>query len=255
MRTIPPTDSLVELAARKQLPRHQYMDDTTVAWIRANRPDVPSVAPSRLSPLAQRCLAAAAIPAEWFADQRRVDSLHGIRHAMRTAAFAALLAEHARLEPQDTATLIMAAAIHDCRRLHDKDDVGHGARATQWLHHHPKTVLDHFGLEHVAGRISQVSTAVHLHETPYAEFTALDESRYSDAVVITDILKAADALDRYRLPKLKWWPDPALIRASAFEQLLGTAFDLVVQTEAAHVAGEGSAHAVLSAFDRQEWFR
>ncbi len=93
-----------------------------------------------------------------------------------------------------------------------------------------------------------------LHDVPYAAFTADDRTDHAHAERITDLLKAADALDRYRLPKLTWWPDGSLVRAATvevFEALRATAFELVVASEAAHLAGLDSADAVFKALD--EW--
>lgn len=58
------------------------------------------------------------------------------------------------------------------------------------------------------------------------------------------MVKAADALDRYRLPKLKWWPNAQYVREPAFDQLRGLAFDLVLASERAYLAGASGAAAV-----------
>ncbi|WP_101258707.1 HD domain-containing protein [Streptomyces barkulensis] len=251
MSTNPPTDSLVELAARKRLPRHQYTDHTTVEWIKANRPDhLPDVPPPRLRPAPQRLLTRTAIPGAWLAEPRLLNSLHGVRHAMRTAALAALLAEITGLDEDDTATLILAASVHDCRRLHDKDDPGHGPRAATWLVENAEAVWDHFHLCTTPQAVERAAIAVRLHERPYVAFTTDDRTDHARAEHVSDLLKAADALDRYRLPKLSWWPDAAHIRVpAAFDALRATAFDLVVHSEAAHLTGAGSADAVLEALE------
>lgn len=252
MSTPRPHDSLVELAARKQLPHHQYTDHATVRWIESNRPEFSDDSPLRLRPTSQRLLYRSALPADWLAEAMLTDSLHGIRHGMRTAAMAALLAEANSLGEDDTATLILAAAVHDCRRLHDKDDPGHGSRAALWLTDNANIVWDHFHLSATPRRIDQAATAVRLHDLPYAGFTTDDRADHARAEQISDLLKAADALDRYRLPKLSWWPDSAHVRTGVFDQLRATAFDLVVRSESAHLAGLGSADAVFKALEQGE---
>ncbi|MGW1194447.1 HD domain-containing protein [Streptomyces sp. NPDC002536] len=249
MRTTPPAESLVELAARKQLPRHQYTDHATVRWIEAHRPVFSNSPVLRLRPAVQQLVLRAAIPTAWLAEPRLADSLHGIRHAMRTAALAAVLAEAEGLPEDATATLVMAAAVHDCRRFHDKDDRGHGARAATWLAHSASTVCQHFQLAATARRINTAQTAVRLHERPYDIFTCNETDDYSQAQDVTDLLKAADALDRYRLPKLSWWPDATRVRCSSFASFQAAAFELVVASEAAHLAGLGSADAVAQALE------
>lgn len=252
MSTTPPATSLVELAARKQLPHHQFTDHATVRWIEENRPHLVDGAPSKIRDTSRRLLTRAAIPAAWLAEPRLRDSLHGVRHAMRTAALAALLAETCGLEEPDTATLIIAAAVHDCRRLHDKDDRGHGERAGRWLATNAEAVWEHFQVETTEPAVTQAATSVRLHDVPYSDFTTDDEADYSRAQKISDLVKAADALDRYRLPKLSWWPDSRHVRAKAFDQLQAAAFDLVLWSETGHLAGLDSADAVFKAFERRE---
>jgi hypothetical protein len=250
MRTTLPADSLVELAARRQLPNHQYTDPHTVRWIEANRPDFPADPVLRLRPAAQRLVTRSAVPAAWWAQPRTADSLHGVRHAMRTAALAALLAENAGLDEEDTADLVLAAAVHDCRRAHDKDDEGHGVRAASWLTRHVATVWGHFRLAApTPHRVERIATAIRLHDVPYTAFSTGDETAHARATHLCDLLKGADALDRYRLPKLGWWPDPAHVRVDpgTFDRLRATAFHLVVRSETARLAGRDSADAVLTA--------
>ncbi|WP_416985639.1 hypothetical protein [Streptomyces sp. T028] len=239
-----PLTSLINLAARGQLPLHQHMDHATIAWISDNRPDLPPTPAPVLRPESKELLAHCGLPTRWWADPRLYTSLHGVRHAMRTAALAAVLAEANGLDDSDTATVILAAAVHDCQRRHDQDDRGHGARAALWLAANADTVWAHFGLTASPRRIVQAATAVRLHDVPYEAFTADDKSDRARADHITDVVKAADALDRYRLPKLKWWPNARYVREPAFDQLRGLAFDLVLTSEQAYLAGASGTEAV-----------
>ncbi|MER6171831.1 hypothetical protein, partial [Streptosporangium sp. NPDC001681] len=52
-----------------------------------------------------------------------------------------------------------------------------------------------------------------------------------------DLLKAADCLDRYRLPLTHWWPDPSYLRITVPSWLHAVAFDLVVRSEQARFDG------------------
>jgi hypothetical protein len=244
MSTTPLTASLIDMAAQGQLPLHQHMDQATIAWISDNRPDLPSSTQPTLRPLSQELLARSGLPTLWLADPRLYTSLHGVRHAMRTAALAAVLAEVHGLEDADTATVILAASVHDCQRRNDKDDRGHGARAAIWLAANADTVWGHFGLTATPRRIVQAATAIRLHDVPYEAFTADDTTDHARAERITDVVKAADALDRYRLPKLKWWPDARYVREPAFDQLRSLAFDLVLISERAYLAGANGTEAV-----------
>lgn len=244
MSTTPLTASLIDLAARRQLPLHQHMDHATIAWISDNRPDLSPASAPVLRWQSKELLAHGGLPTRWWADPRLYTSLHGVRHAMRTAAFAAVFAEANGLDDDDTATTIVAAAVHDCQRRNDKDDHGHGARAAIWLAANADTVWGHFGLTATPRRIVRAATAVRLHDVPYEAFTTDDRTDHARAERITDVVKAADALDRYRLPKLKWWPNAQYVREPAFDQLRGVAFDLVLASELAYLAGASGTAAV-----------
>jgi hypothetical protein len=244
VNTPPLSASLIDLAARGQLPLHQHMDHATLAWISDNRPDLPSTPPPALRPQSKKLLSHDGLPARWWSDPHQYTSLHGVRHTIRTAALAAILAEANGLDDTDTATVVIAAAVHDCQRHHDKDDRGHGARAAIWLAANADTVWDAFGLTATPRRIVQAATAVRLHDIPYEAFTTDDQADHARAERITDVVKAADALDRYRLPKLKWWPDARYVREPAFDQLRAIAIDLVLVSERAYLAGVGGATAV-----------
>ncbi|NEB12244.1 hypothetical protein G3I32_25995 [Streptomyces coelicoflavus] len=244
MSTTPLTASLIDLAARGQLPLHQHMDHATITWISDHRPDLPPTPTPALRPQSKELLAHGGMPTRWWADPRLYTSLHGVRHAMRTAALAAVLAEANGLDDADTTTAILAAAVHDCQRRHDQDDRGHGARGAVWLAANADTVWGHFGLTAMPRRIVQAATAVRLHDIPYEEFEAANKADHARAERITDLVKAADALDRYRLPKLKWWPDSRYVREPAFDQLGELAFDLVLVSEQAYLAGASGPAAV-----------
>lgn len=244
MSTTPLTASLIDLAARGQLPLHQHMDHATIAWISDHRPVLPPAPQLALRPQSKELLAHSGLPTRWWADPRLYTSLHGVRHAMRTAALAAVLAEANGLDEGDTVAAILAAAVHDCQRRHDQGDRGHGARAAIWLAANADIVWGHFGLAATPRRIVQAATTVRLHDMPYEAFTADDTSDHARAERITDVVKAADALDRYRLPKLKWWPDSRYVREPAFDQLRGLAFDLVLVSERAYLAGASGTAAV-----------
>ncbi|MEW2271706.1 hypothetical protein GTY41_11440 [Streptomyces sp. SID685] len=244
MSTTPLTASLIDLAARGQLPLHQHMDHATIAWISNNRPDLPPAPKPVPRPQPKELLAHGGLPTQWWADPRLYTSLHGVRHAMRTAALAAVLAEANGLDDTDTATSVIAAAVHDCQRRHDKDDRGHGNRAAIWLAANADAVWGHFGLTATPRRIVQAAAAVRLHDVPYEAFAADDQADHARAERITDVVKAADALDRYRLPKLTWWPDARYVREPAFDQMRALAFDLVLVSERAYLDGASGTAAV-----------
>ncbi|WP_055483716.1 HD domain-containing protein [Sphaerimonospora mesophila] len=229
--TSPP---LHELAGQGRLPGHQRMDRATLAWIEANRPamDFGSI------PVPRRALPLLLVPsAAWFTDARQADSIHGIGHSARVSLLASLLAEQHQFDEQDTIALCMAAAVHDCRRRDDRDDPGHGRRAARWFARNHHKVGITFGRLLPPVTVARAVTAIALHDIAYAAFTPADREAAREAWPLVDLLKAADALDRYRLPCRRWWPDPSHLRVDIPWWLHAVAFDLMLATEQARLDG------------------
>ncbi|MEU3497648.1 hypothetical protein ABZ747_29670 [Kitasatospora cineracea] len=224
---------LHESAATGRLPDHQVMDRPTLAWIADQRPGGPGARPRLPHP------ATPLVPdPSWFARPETATSLHGVLHGARVAVLVQFLA--VGLGPDRVLALAAAAACHDCRRHSDRTDPGHGARAAHWLTQHPTCLSSAFG--HVPG--PEAVTAVALHDVPHHAFTADQRAAYHRHRTAVDVLKAADALDRYRLPATRWWPDLPLLRlrVPAWAPLL--AHDLVVGTEQARLDGASDTHAL-----------
>lgn len=242
--------SLVRAAALGTLPRHQYMDRETWTWIAANRPafvTAPAGDPLQLEIPFDRV----AVPATWHQAPATVDSIHGTRHLMRTAVNAVLLAAHLGLPPETRTAALIAGAIHDCRRQHDQDDPGHGARAADWFLGHQNAVTDYFGQPLDGAWPERIATAVALHDIAYEQFGDAQQRQYEGAGPVVDVLKSADALDRYRQPKLKWWPNEDRLRIAPPVWLKSFAYWLVLRSEANHLAGLPSDQSVIAALHRE----
>lgn len=230
--TVQPAVPLRELARLKRLPPHQAMDQPTLTWIAENRPTE-----------AVRTVAVADQPmllmpeATWFTSGLAATGIHGIRHNARVCLLAGLLAQHHRLNPDQTAALCLAAAVHDCRRRNDRDDPGHGRRAAAWLSRRHPAVTATFGLDLPEESVAAARTVISLHDVSYPAFSRAQNAAYRQAARLTDLLKAADCLDRYRLPLPRWWPDTAYLRVTVPGWLHGVAADLMLHSEQASLDG------------------
>ncbi|MER8090718.1 hypothetical protein ACFVZR_37005 [Streptomyces sp. NPDC058316] len=241
-RTPPGRACLRELAQERRLPAHQPMDQVTLQWIASNRPANFDAAPSLPRPGLMLA------PAEsWFATERLADSIHGIRHNARVSLFAALLAEEYGLDGDDSAAVCAAGAVHDCRRRDDRADPGHGRRAASWFRRHTTTVTGALGREVTEAALHRAAAAIAVHDVPYDRFTMRQERAYRDAPHLVDVLKAADCLDRYRLPLQRWWPDTTRLRIPVPDWLPPAAFALVVHSEQASLDGATHHHALATA--------
>ena len=175
-----------------------------------------------------------------------MDSIHGIRHNARVSLLAGLLAQEYGLDRDHTAALCAAAAIHDCRRRDDREDHGHGWRAAAWFTENPAAV-SLLGRQLPPNLSAQATSAIGLHDVPYSAFTPEQNHDYQRAPHLTDLLKAADCLDRYRLPLTRWWPDPSQLRILIPAWLHPVAFDLVIRSEQARLDGATNHGALIHA--------
>jgi hypothetical protein len=91
-----------------------------------------------------------------------------------------------------------------------------------------------------------VALAILGHEIPYPGVER--EPGYAAAGWAIDLLKTADALDRYRLPKTKWWQGDAFLKLLPSTALKSFAFDLVVESERRYLHGTDGVDAVLGAY-------
>ncbi|WP_049557461.1 hypothetical protein [Nonomuraea sp. SBT364] len=227
-----PAASLRESALQRRLPPHQAMDQPTLTWIAANRPAATARTEAVLDP-------PIFLTPElgWFTREQAADGIHGVLHNARVCLLADLLARHHGLDAEQSAALRVAAAVHDCRRHDDRTDPEHGQRAAYWLARHHRTVTASFGLHLPAEAVPTACIAISLHNVDYADFSAAQCEAYARAPRLTDLLKAADCLDRYRLPLDRWWPDPARLRVDVPAWVYGVAFDLVIASEQARLDG------------------
>ncbi|MEU6331543.1 HD domain-containing protein [Streptomyces sp. NPDC047049] len=238
-----PPRSLRELAAARALPDHQVMDAPTLDWIAGNPPpptaDTPALTTDEILLLRP--------DASWFTSRDQADGLHGISHGARTCVLAFLLARAYRLDRAHTAALCTAAAVHDCRRHDDRADPEHGQRAATWFTEHAEMVLSAVGQEVSAELRADVAAAIAVHNRPYDAFAPGQRDAYQHAPHLTDLLKAADCLDRYRLPLSRWWPNTTHLRLTIPAWLSPFAHGLVVHSERARLDGASHHDAVTHA--------
>ncbi|GAA2443038.1 hypothetical protein GCM10010433_50290 [Streptomyces pulveraceus] len=241
-----PEFTLRELAVARTLPDHQRMDAATLDWIAGNPPppaaDTPQLAADDIPVLTPD-------PA-WFTRREQAEGLHGVSHGARTSVLAFLLARVHDLDGPHTAALCTAAALHDCRRRNDRTDPEHGRRAADWVTEHAEDLLAALGQVVPAALREEAASAIAVHNLPYDAFSPTQHTAYQRAPHLTDLLKAADCLDRYRLPLQRWWPNLTHLRVMVPDWLLPFAHGLVVHSEQARLHGAGHrdalAHAVTA---------
>ncbi len=223
--------SLVSLAKEKNLPPHQYMDQETIDWIAANNPFSLIKNPLRFDIKDIESLFKIVPHLDWFLNSNLANSLHGFRHLLRVTIFSFLLINYNRQEKIDfdPKNLLTAAVLHDIRREHDKDDDGHGQRAANWFLDHIPEISKLFNFNYTDKDKEQVYSAICYHDISYDILRK--DNVYLRNQQIIDFLKTADALDRYRLPKIKWWFDPNMVKIMPSQGIMAFAFDLILRSE------------------------
>ncbi len=152
---------------------------------------------------------------DWYVNPKIVSSIHGIAHTVRVMVYATLLTR-GLINDRDREALLIACSVHDTQRMDDKGDEGHEDRAITWL-------LEHFAQHPLLNQILLI---------------------LKDTRPLSKYLRAADALDRFRLPKVKWWIDDSYLEIKPEAALKEFSFNLVVSSEQLRLNGIGDMESV-----------
>lgn len=239
--------SLYIKAMNKSLPAHQRIDAGTVEWIKSQGPElnfcvnlVDKGSIGDVSNFIRSMTEAWDFVRELpFGDHvysrggLARDTIHGDLHAYRVAILAYCLnrANSRKLSA-------IAGLYHDIARINDKSDEGHGERSAERLV--KLGLLQRMGLSPVER--TKIILAIKLHED------ILDHKQRQDPVIVS--LKTADALDRYRLPKLKWWPNKEYMDSLPEEFVFCIAFKQVLYSEAEYLMTKDSSKAIASTLEK-----
>ena len=235
-------EPLFKLAEKGRLPSHQFIDALTVRWIEGNRPKFGVVKKLHLPP---RKFFERFVPKrEWFFEKKLIDSIHGLRHILRVAVYTFLIAPEFSSHITKIENLLTAVVLHDIGRKNDKSDPKHGWRAASWFRKNVATVGKKFQTKFTVEDVEEIYWAILFHELPRLTFTKnKNYSKFRDGI---DIVRTADALDRYRLPKIKWWINEKILGYSVPMRFKKVAFDLVVKSERDFLNGIRSEDSVLN---------
>ena len=181
----------------------------------------------------------------WFFTPKEVHSIHGIRHLLRVGIYSLILAKLAGFKQSLFFSALIAGLFHDVRRKDSKRDEGHGKRAAQWVQSHIGDITDHLGIKLSGEAVEQIYYAIYSHEIPYSQL--IEKPFYKKHKFLIDLLKTADALDRYRLPKLKWWINDEHLEFVPPDFLKVFSYYLVVMSEKNYLDGQNNEESVRKA--------
>lgn len=224
------------LAEQKNLPDNQYLDSATLEWIADQGAKMNIYFSSKdrtsLSSIIDKLEASygqiikISLADDYYArGELARGTIHGDLHIYRVAIFASLLADASSCE-----NAFIAGLYHDIARFNDKADDGHGVRSAE-------RVIK-LGLLSGVPNQQVVIDAISCHEESF-----IDEGKNLLALVI----KTADALDRYRLPKLNWWPDPDRMQYVPDRILFKVAYWMVLYSETEYIKTANACLSIRSA--------
>lgn len=219
---------LYKLAEKKELPNFQKMDTETVLWIERNKPDFSQAEKIVIEEkdFLINFIEKSVVKERWFEDIRIYEGIHGLSHLLRVTVNGFLLSRHARFSKEFRTGLMVAALFHDIKRVNDQEDRGHGKRSAEWLKENQEIIFELFGFSIEKETWKNALKAINYHEENYENIP--HEDRNDDFV---NLLKAADALDRYRLPKMNWWINDKFLAIKPKPEEKNFAFDMVTFTE------------------------
>ena len=204
------------------------MDHETIIWIKQNNPFKSKVSiPTDLQKASKEYAKKFTPPSQWFINDERAKTIHGKRHLLRVGIYTFLLMKHLLIE-EDLDLCIIAGVLHDIRRETDGSDEGHAFKSAEWFISNVEEITAQFQIKLSKFQIEKIYHAILLHELRLE----LIERKYLDKFEhIINIIKTADALDRYIQPKLKWWLDDKFLVIKPSTHLKHFAFELIVKSE------------------------
>lgn len=236
--------NLRESLLQPKKPKHQLHDKASIKWIVDNRP-VDLLENYQLSSEIIREVEKfepwKIIEDSWFTNSLIRDGIHGFRHGCRVAIHAVSLAMNncKDVSRDEIEPLIFAGLLHDCRRKNDNADTPHGRRAAAWLARNKKILPDYLNNFFPAIRFS-----IFVHNDSYEHIEKL--STYKEFKTFVDILKTADALDRYRFPRSDWWISLKFISLKPTIQDMSFAFDFSLMSEKLFLETKNNSESLLA---------
>ena len=212
-------------ARMKKLCKNQKLDLETLRWIKEK---------SKINKISVQHFKKDFIPLDkekfkiflpqknWFYKKEFISNIHGMGHTLRVILNSYIICQ--LKEYKNYYPILIAASIHDIRRKSDKEDPNHGKRAFMWFK--KKNLAIKKQLEPL--EIEGISMAIVYHNVPYNKIPKQKLLKFRKYI---DILKYADAMDRFRLPKQKWWPSEQYLKLNLDKKIFDLSKYLFYETE------------------------
>ena len=176
---------LYEKLLTKPYPENQYMDKESITWLENHLNLKISIEKIRniLNKFNKFPIDKLDINKKLYKESNCF-GIHGIRHQFRVSLYIWILIQYynIKLNKNSVIQLLQASLYHDILRVNDNTDLKHGKRSADLI----KTIYKKID--------NNIINAISNHDNNIEEYTIYDI-----------LIKTADALDRYRMPKEKWW--------------------------------------------------
>jgi len=245
--------SLIELIQKGKVPLHQFMDLETINWIKKNKPSFNFSNPPKFDFKKEIINSLTEVnkyipDPNWFLISEKKDSIHGMRHILRVifhSLFLTILSKD--ISSNSLKNSLIASSLHDLKRKNDLMDMYHGKRVARWFKKNTSMIENHYEIHLSQKDIEAISFAISFHDVPYKKIEV--NANYKKNKILIDILKTADALDRYRLPSLRLWFKDKFISYIPPEYLKYVAYELVISSEINFLKGLTNENSVLTAIE------
>ena len=243
--------SLIELIQKGKVPLHQFMDLDTINWIKKNKPSFNINNPpeynfkDEIDHFLKEIKKYIPDPS-WFLISEKMDSIHGMRHILRVIFHSLFLIIISKdISSHSLKNSLVASSLHDLKRKNDLMDLYHGKRVARWFKKNTSLIENHYEIHLSQRDIDEIYFGISFHDVAYKKIEK--NTNYKKYKALTDILKTADALDRYRLPSLRLWFKDKFISFIPPEYLKNMAYELVISSEINFLKGLTNENSVLMA--------
>jgi hypothetical protein len=141
---------------------------------------------------------------------------------------------------------LIASFLHDLRRRNDLPDISHSNRTAKWFTTNISLIENQFETQFSKEDIDEIYYTIYFHNKPYEDTRHSRTEHFKKYKTSIDILKTADALDRYRLPNVTFWIDEKYLSLIPPENLKQIAFELLISSESNFLKGLSNVESVLS---------
>lgn len=235
-------------AKKKRPPHYEFINRNTLLWIKKNRPCFNCELHSRGKDVDLNILKQFIIPNKWFINMNRINTLHGKRHIIRTALYSLIISSICKCGKTKRRNITISSLLHDLRRLSDGEDSDHGRRGSRWFLKNMSMIESFFKTKLSKKDQNEIYYSILWHNVPRASI--VNNKNYLKYKKAIEVLRTADALDRYCQPKIEWRINDNYLIYIPDINLKKFAYELIIRSEQRFLNGLNNEDAVLGCLEK-----